>query len=82
MKVTADNVTDAQIESLLGEAANYGDEAQVDLCNMALREPYDAESRYQVRSARIKCARVIDDAMAMESDIDATLARGEEGCYQ
>lgn len=65
VKITADNVTDAQIESLRREAANYGDADQADLCDLALTETTDY-NRFEVRSARIKCARAIDNARAMD----------------
>lgn len=58
VKITADNVTDEQIEALRAEAATYGDVAMVDLCDAALTE-IDC---YEVRSARIKCAIAIENA--------------------
>ena len=70
IKITADNVTDEQIEVLLREAANFGDENLVDLCDMALRQPYDDESRFQVRSARIRCACLVEDSRFDDRNMD------------
>lgn len=55
---TIENITDAQIETLRGEAANAGDAQTYDACYRALEGDTEALAL---------CAEIISDAEAMEN---------------
>ena len=59
--VDSDTITTAQIEALKNEAGTAGDLDMVEVCQDALY----CEGERQ-RSARQRCARVINDAAAQE----------------
>ena len=57
--LTAETITDDQIQQLSDEAAQAGDGAQVDICERALGGDDEA---------RASCAEAINDARAMLDD--------------
>ncbi|MDH5244842.1 MAG: hypothetical protein OEW98_00210 [Betaproteobacteria bacterium] len=63
--VTRATVTDEQITRLRDEAAQAGDDAQVDICQRALGRR-GGPVALTVDEARYECARVIADATAQE----------------
>lgn len=67
--VTVETVTKGQIRSLRTEALIAGDNAQVELCDLALgtwsNQPHDNVGEVaEYRAALIECVRVIADAEA------------------
>jgi hypothetical protein len=63
-KLTAETITDSQIQAVLRESTAAGDVAQVRICNAAL---YHINPRAAARDeARAECARVINDAQAQQ----------------
>lgn len=65
--LTADTITDKQIEALRTEAAEHGDWAQVAVCDVALSRGTQTMVNGVVwvrHTARSECARVINDAAA------------------
>ena len=63
-KTTADSITNEQIEALLAEAAEHGDEMQVAYCRLALGGTPMIALNTTPYGARIECARVIEAARA------------------
>jgi hypothetical protein len=61
---SAEALTDEQIETLRIEAGAAGDEAQVQLCRIAIGDT--VSSGWERTRARAECARVIADAAAQE----------------
>lgn len=64
-KLTADTITDDQIERLQEGAAEAGDMQMVDICRDALRACAPDDVSSWVRDARWMCAKAINAAAAM-----------------
>lgn len=67
-KITADTITDEQIEELQASAGEAGDLEQVDLCRLALGMTPTIAWNLTPYGARIRCAKVIDNARAQEDE--------------
>lgn len=63
-KLSADTITDEQIKALLAEAAEAGDDKQVDLCRLALGMTPMIAWNLTPYAARIRCADAINEARA------------------
>lgn len=60
--VTADTITDEQIQELRSEAAWFGDSLQVAYCQLALNQTPRIALNTTVYGAKIQCARAINEA--------------------
>ena len=63
-QITADTITDDQIEELMAEAGAHGDEEQADICRLALGRRTVRAWNMTPYGARIRCAAVIAEAQA------------------
>jgi hypothetical protein len=59
-KVNLLTITDDMIRALSAEAAEHGDDAQVEICRMAI---------YGDNLARLACVHAINDARAMADEV-------------
>lgn len=64
-KLTAETITDAQIEALRDEAAQHGDQPMVDTCEIALHGNDPEVTLVSMADAKALCAQAINAARAM-----------------